>query len=311
MRVFVAGATGAIGRPLVPMLLEAGHDVCGMTRSEQAAERLRAAGAEAIVCDVFDAAAVREAVEAAPPEAIVHQLTAIPDRIRPRHYEEDLGLTNRLRTEGTRNLIDAARAAGASRFLAQSISFAYRPVPGRLMVEEDPLWLDAPAAFTPVVRALDEMEGAVTGTDGLEGTILRYGYFYGAGTSYAADGSIAADVRKRRLPLVGRGTGVFSLIHVEDAAAATVRALESEATGIFNVVDDEPAPMSEWLPAYAGALGAPAPRRVPPLLARMVAGGFVTRMALEQQGASNGKAKRELGFEPRYASWRQGFAETL
>jgi len=195
--------------------------------------------------------------------------------------------------------------------VAQSISFAYRPEPGRLMVEEDPLWLDAPAAFTPVVRALDEMEAAVTGTDGLEGTVLRYGYFYGAGTSYAADGSIAADVRKRRLPIVGRGTGVFSLIHVEDAAAATVRALDSEATGIFNVVDDEPAPMSEWLPLYAKVLGAPAPRRVPPVLARLVAGEFVVRMALEQQGVSNAKAKRELGFEPRYPSWRQGFAETL
>ncbi len=311
MRVFVAGATGAIGRPLVPMLLEVGHEVCGMTRSEQAAERLRATGAEAIVCDVFDAAAVRGAIAGARPEAIVHQLTAIPDRIRPRRYETDLALTNRLRTEGTRNLIEGARAAGARRFVAQSISFAYRPVAGRLLAEEDPLWLDAPGAFTPVVRALEEMEGAVTGTDGLEGTILRYGYFYGAGTSYAADGSIAADVRKRRLPLVGRATGVFSLIHVEDAAAATVRALDSEATGIFNVVDDEPAPMSEWLPVYAAALGAPAPRRVPPFVARLAAGEFMARMALEQQGASNARAKRELGFEPRYASWRQGFAETL
>ncbi len=307
----MAGATGAIGRPLVPMLLEAGHEVCGMTRTERGAERLRAAGAEATVCDVFDAAAVRRAAEAARPEVVVHQLTAIPDRIRPRHYEEDLGLTNRLRTEGTRNLIDAARAAGARRVVAQSISFAYRPQPGRLMVEDDPLWFDAPSAFTPVVKALDEMERAVTGTEGLEGTVLRYGYFYGAGTSYAADGSIAADVRKRRLPLVGGGTGVFSLIHVEDAAAATVRALVTESTGIFNVVDDEPAPMSEWLPVYAQALGAPAPRRVPAVLARIVAGEFVARMALEQQGVSNAKAKRELSFEPRYPSWRQGFAETL
>ena len=311
MRVFVAGATGAVGRPLVRMLVDGGHDVTALVRSDAGAAAMREAGVTPVSGDALDAGQVRQAVTEARPDAIVHQLTAIPARINPRTYERDMATTNRLRTEGTRNLVDAARAAGVRRLVAQSIAFAYRPGGDGLRSEDAPLWLDAPRPFTQAVAALEELETSVTRAEGLEGVVLRYGFFYGPGTSYAPDGSTADEVRRRRLPITGGGTGVFSFVHVDDAAAATVSTVEGPAAGVFNVVDDEPAPMHEWLPAYAAAVGARAPRRVPAFLARLVAGRWIVQMATEMPGASNARARRELGLSLRYPSWRTGFVEAL
>jgi 2-alkyl-3-oxoalkanoate reductase len=310
VRVFVAGASGAIGRPLVPKLVAAGHEVTGMTRSESKAEAVRRAGARAAVVDVFDADALRAAVEEARPEVIVHELTSLPDRIDFRKADT-YAATNRVRTEGTRNLIAAARAAGARRFVCQSIAFAYRMDGEGLKTEEDPLLLQAGGAFGSGVSALREMEELVLSSEGLDGLVLRYGFFYGPGTYYAHDGSSTQDVRRRRMPIVGRGSGVFSFVHVDDAADATVAAVERGAPGIYNVTDDEPAPMREWVPVFAEVAGAKPPRRVPVWLARFVAGKDVSNFAVELRGASNEKAKRELGWQPAHASWRSGFAESL
>jgi nucleoside-diphosphate-sugar epimerase len=310
MRVFVAGASGAIGRPLVAKLLAAGHEVTGMTRSEASAEHMRGAGANAAVADVFDADAVRDAVVQAGTEVVVHQLTALPKRMNFR----DANLytaTNRLRTEGTRNLLDGARAAGARRFVCQSIAFAYRTDGTRVKTEDDPILDDAPGTFASGVRALREMESAVLGEDGIDGLVLRYGFFYGPGTHYGSDGATLGDVRRRRMPVVGKGTGVFSFIHVDDAADATVAAVERGAPGIYNVTDDEPAEMSEWLPVLADAAGARRPVRVPVWLAKLVGGREVGVFALELRGASNEKAKGELGWRPAHPSWRMGFRESL
>jgi 2-alkyl-3-oxoalkanoate reductase len=308
MRVFVAGGRGAIGRPLVPRLVAAGHEVSGTTRSEESAEAIRAAGARAVVCDALDAEALREAVMEAAPEVVIHQLTALPDRFDPRD-DEMYYPTNRLRSEGTRNLIDAARAAGARRLVWQSIAFAYAPAAQPEVMDEDArLALRAPPPFGDGVRTIDEMERAVVGAEGFEGLVLRYGWFYGPGTYYADDGSVAHDVRKRRFPVIGKGTGLFSFVHVDDAASATVAAVERGAPGIYNVVDDDPAPQREWLPVYAEAIGAKKPLRVPVWVARLVV-GKVANMAPLQPGASNAKAKRELGWEPRWRSWREGFRD--
>jgi nucleoside-diphosphate-sugar epimerase len=307
MRVFVAGATGAIGRPLVSRLVAAGHEVTGTTRSERSAEAVRAAGARAAIVDALDADALREAVEQAAPEAIVHELTALPERFNPRKrglYDA----TNRIRREGTRNLLDAARAAGARRVVCQSIAFAYAPAAEpAVMDEEAPLNLDAPPPFSEGMRVIAEMERAVLDAE-LEGLVLRYGWFYGPGTYYGEGGSLASDVRKRRFPVVGSGSGLFSFIHTDDAAEATVAAVERGAPGVYNVVDDEPAALRDWVPAYAEAIGAPPPRRVPVWLARLVAGKMASSMNV-QPGASNAKAKRELGWQPRWSSWREGFRE--
>lgn len=294
MRVFVAGATGAIGRPLLPRLVAAGHEVTGMTRSEERAAGVREAGARAVVCDVFDEQALGTAMAEAAPEVVVHQLTALPDRFDFR--DDDLyTATNRLRGEGTRILLGAAAAAGARRMVAQSISF----------VSDSP----GPGKFGEAMSTVLDMELAVTGSSELEGLVLRYGFFYGPGTAYGEEGSTTADVRKRRFPVIGRGEGVFSFIHVDDAADATVAAVERGAPGVYDVVDDAPAPMRDWLPAFAEAVGAKKPLRVPVWLARLVAGkqavGFLTRM----EGASNAKARAELGWQPRWASWREGFRD--
>jgi 2-alkyl-3-oxoalkanoate reductase len=308
MRVFVAGASGAIGRPLVPRLVAAGHEVMGTTRSERSAEAIRAAGASAAIVDALDADALREAVERAAPEAIVHELTALPERFNPRKrglYDA----TNRIRREGTSNLLDAARAAGVRRFVCQSIAFAYAPAAKPVVMDEEaPLNLEAPPPFSEGIRVIAEMEGMVLGAEGLEGLVLRYGWFYGPGTYYGEGGSMAADVRKRRFPVVGSGSGLFSFIHTDDAADATVAAVERGAPGVYNVVDDEPAALRDWVPAYAEAIGAPPPRRVPVWLARLVAGKMASSMDV-QPGASNAKAKRELGWAPRWSSWREGFRE--
>ena len=309
MRVFLAGASGAIGRPLVPRLVAAGHQVTGMTRREQGAAAIRAAGAEAAVCDVFDAEALSAAVAAARPELVVHQLTALPAKLDITEkgvYDAN----NRIRTEGTRNLVAAAREAGARRMVAQSVCFIYEPVGGWVCDEEDPPMRDAPGEFGGSVKATLELERQVL-ESGLEGLVLRYGFFYGPGTGYASESHQASEVRRRRFPIVGKGEGVFAFVHIDDAAAATVAACERGAPGIYNVCDDDPAPLREWLPAYARAIGAKAPLRVPRLVARLVAGEGAVAFATTLRGASNAKAKGELGWHPEHPSWRQGFAETL
>jgi nucleoside-diphosphate-sugar epimerase len=308
MRVFVAGATGAIGSPVVRDLVAAGHDVTGLTRRPERTPALEAAGAAAAVADVFDAEALREAVVAARPEVVLHLLTDIPARLDPRRYAELMAGNDRIRVEGTSNLVAAAKAAGARRIVAESIAFAYRPGSEGLRVEDDPLNLGAPAPMGRTIEALDSLERQV-GESGLEAVVLRFGWLYGPRTSYAAsDGSQADEVRRRRLPIVGKGTGVQSFVHVDDAAAAVLAALDGPP-GTYNVVDDEPAQQREWLPVYAQAIGAPSPRRVPRWLAGLVAGRGLIGMVVAMPGASNARAKDELGWQPRYASWRQGFAQ--
>ena len=307
MRVFVAGATGAIGRPLVSQLIAAGHEVTGTTRSADRAEDLRRAGAAAAVVDALDAEGVRRAMGEASPDAVIHQLTDLPQEFSMRY---SYGATSDLRTRGTDNLIAGAIEAGARRFVTQSIAFIYAPSGGTVKDEDDPTLSGQDGDFGEAVDAVLEMERTVTDTEGLEGLVLRYGFFYGPGTWYARDTKLADAVRKRRFPIVGEGGGVFPFIHIDDAAAATVASLERGAPGVYNVVDDEPAPMNEWLPGLAEALGAKPPRRVPLWLARLVAKGNAT-MATQMRGASNAKAKRELGWAPRYPSWRQGFREGL
>jgi nucleoside-diphosphate-sugar epimerase len=311
MKVFVAGATGAIGRPLLPKLVAAGHEVTGMTRREERMEEVRAAGATPLQCDVFDASALHDALRKAQPEAVVHLLTALPPRIDYRAKEDPLAPTNRVRTEGTRNLVAAARAAGARRIVAESVAFFYAPEGEWVKDEEAPLNLAAPGSFGGAAGALAELERQVGEAEGIEGLVLRYGWLYGPGTFFDRDGSQTEDALRRRLPVVGRGDGTFSFVHVEDAASATVAAVERGAPGAYNVVDDEPAPMREWVPAFCEAVGAKKPRRVPAWLARIVAGPAAAATATQMRGASNAKAKRELGWAPRHASWRQGFRDPV
>jgi nucleoside-diphosphate-sugar epimerase len=309
VRVFVAGATGVIGRRLVPMLVADGHQVTGMVRSAQRVEALQALGAEPAIADALDAAAVRRAMSEARPDAVIHELTALPARIDPRKIERDFALNDRLRSEGTRHLVDAARAVGADRIIAQSIAFAYAPgPPGTVHGEQDPLFLQASPPFKRSVEALRDLDSAVLGA---RGVVLRYGYFYGPGSAISRGGSIVVDVARRRLPIVGAGSGVWSFINVDDAARATVAALTGGASGAYNIVDDDPARVSDWIPALAEAIGAPRPFRVPAIIARLAAGSYGVRTMTEGQGASNALAKRELAWSPRLQSWRQGFATAL
>jgi nucleoside-diphosphate-sugar epimerase len=264
-------------------------------------------GAEAFECDALDPAALSAVVGRAEPEVIVNELTAIPAAINPRKIVEQFAQTNLLRREGTANLMAAAEKHGARRLISQSIAFAYAPTAdGSTWTEEDPL-ADA-GELTGALRALEQR---TLGSERVEGVVLRYGFFYGPGTSYAASGSSAEQARKRQFPVIGRGGGMWPFIHVEDAAAATVAALDRGAPGIYNVVDDEPARFSEWVPLYADAVGAKPPRRVPRWMARIAAGPQIVHYATELQPVSNEKAKRELGWRPRYPSWRQGFREAL
>jgi nucleoside-diphosphate-sugar epimerase len=306
VRVFLAGATGALGRPLVERLLAAGHEVTGMTRRPDRAEALRARGLEAAVADAYDADAVRAAVVAARPEVVVNALTDIPADLNPRRYAQQMAGNDRIRREAGPHLVAAAEAAGARRIVAESIAFAYAPGPG-LAVEGDALWHDAPGGFGRSTHALEALESAVLGSDAVEGVVLRFGWFYGPGTGYGPGGGSLDMVRRRRFPVIGDGAGVFSWIHVDDAAAATVRALDHGPSGVYNVVDDEPAPARVWLPDLADALGAPKPGRVPAWVARIAAGPFAVASMTRTRGASNARAKTELGWAPAHASWRQGF----
>jgi nucleoside-diphosphate-sugar epimerase len=309
MRVFVAGASGVIGRSLVPKLVAAGHEVSGTTRSERSAEAIRAAGAQATICDALDPAAVEDAVTAAAPEVIVSELTSLPKDydLRKIDYEP----TNRVRVEGGRNLISAGRKVGAQRYITQSIAFVYEPEGDWVKDEEAPTYRDAPGRFKSGQEATMTSEREALEAEAMEGVVLRYGQFYGPETYFDHDGSIARQVRSRRFPIVGRGSGVFSFIHIDDAADATVAAVERGAPGIYNVVDDDPAPMRDWLPVYAQAIGAKRPMRVPTFLARLLGGKAAVVMASQMRGASNAKARRELGWTPAHPSWRQGFAASL
>ncbi len=311
MRVFVAGATGVIGRSLVPKLVAAGHEVTGMTRSESKTPALREAGAEPVIADAFDRERLREVIAASSPEVVVNELTDMPRAVNPRKLREQFARHDRLRSEGVVNLVDAARDAGARRVVAQSIASVYAPRATAVKQEDDPLYLDAPFPWRRSIEAVQVLEQTVTGQEGLEGVILRYGYLYGPGTWFASDGSIAEMVRRRRYPIVGSGQGWFSFVHVDDAANATVAAVERGAPGIYNVVDEDPARVRDWLPVYADALGAAPPRRVPKLLALLVAGRVAVIVMTEQRGAVNAKAKAELGWEPGWTTWRKGFREAL
>jgi nucleoside-diphosphate-sugar epimerase len=311
MRIFLAGATGVIGRRLLPLLLAEGHEVTGMTRSADRVEQLRTAGAEAVVADAFDAGALKRVVAEARPDAVIHQLTSIPPRIDPRKMQRDFAMNDRLRREGTANLLAAAKAAGVTRLLAQSVAFFYAPgPPGTVHSERDPLLREAQAPG-PVKRSAEALVALERSVLDAGGTVLRYGYFYGPGSAISREGSTGREVARGRLPIVGSGAGVWSFIHVDDAAAATVAALTASKPGVFNVVDDEPARVAEWIPALARALGASRPRKVPALLARALAGNYGVALMTQAQGASNALAKRELGWSPRYASWREGFVSAL
>jgi nucleoside-diphosphate-sugar epimerase len=301
MRVFVTGASGAIGSRLVPQLIDAGHEVIGTHNSPSSADHLRRLGAKPIRLDLLDAAAVRKAVLESQPDAIVHEATALGDVKLSRNMDKVTAATSELRTKGTDALLAAAREAGVRRLVAQSVAAfsRYAREGGPVKTEDDPVDPTPPRDLVRGAAALVHLEKAVTGFGGIA---LRYGAFYGA----ANDGTIEP-VRKRQFPIVGDGGGIWSWIHLDDAAAATVLALDHDGPAIYNIVDDDPAPVREWLPVLAEALGAKPPRRLPTWLARLLAGEAVVAMSTEARGASNAKAKRELGWTPRYPSWRSGF----
>jgi nucleoside-diphosphate-sugar epimerase len=304
MRVFVAGATGAIGRQLVPRLVAAGHEVHGMTRSASKQALLDELGAVPVVADALDPDQVAEAVGRARPDVIVHQLTAI-GAVDTRHMERDFEPTNRLRTEGTDHLLSAGQAVGVRRFVAQSNVACYARTGAAVKTEEDPL---DPSPVRPMRANLEGMrhlEAAVLGAGWTEGIVLRYGWFYGPGTSLAPGEQQLELIRKRKFPVVGGGGAVWSFIHVADAAEATVAAIERGTRGVYNVVDDDPARVAEWLPALAHELGAKRPMRVPRFIGRLFAGEAGVVMMTELRGASNAKAKRELAWRPAHPSWRQ------
>jgi nucleoside-diphosphate-sugar epimerase len=314
MKVFVAGATGALGKQLIPQLVANGHEVVGMIRTDAKRELVQRQGARPVVADALDPEAVGGAVSAAEPEAIVHELTALTGAFRTRNLDRAFALTNRLRREGTDHLLSAGRAVGVRRFVAQSFAgWPYARTGGMVKTEDDPLDSNPPRSVSETLGTIRYLEAAVTGAEWTEGIALRYGGFYGPGTSLGLDppGEHVEVIRKRRWPIVGTGAGVLSFIQIADAATATAAAIEGGRRGIYNVVDDEPAPVTEWLPALAAALGAKPPRRVPRWVGRLLAGEGMTIMMTEVRGASNAKAKRELGWELRYPSWRQGFVEGL
>ncbi len=302
MRVFLAGATGVIGTQLVPQLVDAGHEVTAMTRSVLRAAQLEDRGAHPVVCDVFNADGVRAALAEASPEAVIHQITALPSRLDwgdPNVFDAN----NRVRTEGTRVLVEAALASGARRVVAQSIAFVYAPTGDRIKDEDAALFTEAPSPLGGVVAAIAEHERLVTRTEGVEGVVLRYGLLYGRGTWHDRLGSTAADIIATRVPVVEGATGMYSWLHVEDAASAAVAAIGRGPPGIYNVVDDEPAPQPDWLPVLAQALRAEPPPVTEPLPSHT--------LELSLRGASNAKAKRELGWRPRHPTWRDGFAASL
>ena len=314
MKVLVAGATGAIGRELLPRLVERNHEVWGMTRTAEKRRQIEKMGAQAVVADALDADAVARAVAEAEPEVIIHEMTdlSVAD-FNPRKLGETLAPTNRLRTEGTRHLLAAGRAVGIRKFVSQSFApYIYARTGTGLKSEEDPVDPDPPKGVGTMIGAVREMEEMVTSAEGIDGVVLRYGLFYGEGTSISyPDGSHVTPILQRKFPVVGDGGAVWSFVHVADAAEATVLALESDRTGIYNVVDDAPAPVSQWLPAIAEAVGAPPPRYAPKWVARLLTGKAGVAMMTGLRGSSNTKAKRELGWQPRHASVWQDLAGSV
>jgi nucleoside-diphosphate-sugar epimerase len=314
MKIFIAGATGALGRQLLPRLAERGHEVTGMTRSESKQQLIRDLGGRPVVADALDRDAVAKAVAEAEPDVIVVQLTAIPHALDLRHFDRDFAQTNRLRTEGTDHLLAAGRDAGTRRLVAQGYApGSYARTGGLVKAEDDPLDDSPPDKMRTTVDAMRHLESAVTGATWAEGVVLRYGSFYGPGTNFSLgpEGAMVDAIRKRQIPLVGTAGGVWSFIHIEDAADATVNAVEGHGRGTYNVVDDEPAAVADWLPVAAKAVGAPAPRRVPRWLCRLFAGEAATVMMTEARGASNAKARSELAWKPQHPSWREGFVSGL
>lgn len=310
MRIFVAGATGAIGRQLVPRLVEAGHEVYGMTHDASKQQLLRDLGASPVVADALDADQVAEAVGRVQPDVIVHQLTSIGP-MDLRHFDRAFATTNRLRTEGTDHLLSAGQAVGVKRFVAQSFFAAYERTGGLVKTEEDPFGAGPAKEMRETVAAILHVEDAVLAATWTEGIVLRYGGFYGPGTSLGPDGEQTEAVRQRKFPVVGDGGGVWSFIHIADAAEATVAAIDHGRRGVYNVVDDEPAPVAEWLPALARTLGAKKPMHVPRFVGRLLTGEIGAVMMTELRGASNAKARRELGWSPAHPSWRDGFRDML
>ena len=312
MRIFLAGATGVVGQHLLPLLREAGHVVVGTTRSPEKAKHLTAQGVQPEVLDALDREATVGAVGRARPDAIVHQLTAIPSNMNLRRFDREFASTNRLRTEGTDNLLAAARPAGVRRVVAQSFAgWTYARAGGPVKTETDPLDPDPPPAFRRTLDAIRYLERALEAAEGIETIVLRYGWFYGPGTSLGRSEALLDGIRRRQMPIVGSGTGIWSFLHIGDAAAATVAALQRGGPGIYNVADDEPAPVREWLPFLANAIGAPPPRRVPAWLGRIAIGRHGVVLMNENRGCSNAKAKAALDWRPRYASWRTGFVNGL
>jgi nucleoside-diphosphate-sugar epimerase len=312
MRVFLAGGTGAIGRRLIPLLIEDGNEVTALTRKRESVADLEAQGVSAALADAFDRQALTEAILAAEPEIVIHELTAIPPDLNPKTLDRQFATTNRLRTEVTDTILAAAERAGARRVIAQSFcGWPYERRGGPVKSEEDPFDPTPPESFRETLSAIRYLEDAVRNATGVEGVALRYGFLYGPGNAISIDGAVGEAVRERKMPVVGAGGGIWSFIHVDDAARATVAAMRNGAPGVYNIVDDEPAPVAEWLPSLAAALGARGPRRVPAWVARFAIGEGGVAMMTEIRGASNAKAKRELDWEPGFSSWRVGFIEGL
>ncbi len=311
MKVFVAGATGAIGLPLVRRLLDDGHEVIGMTRSAQRAAALEATGVEAIVADALDTETVRRAVTRARPSVVIDQLTDLPQRIAMRGLTKMYRKQNKLRQEGSATLLRAAREASVATVIAQSVAFIYAPDGVGYKTEDDTAWRQAPPPFGQALAVAADHDAQVVGSPDFTGIVLRYGVFYGPRTHFAPGNGVYEDAAKRRLPLVGDGSAVWSFVHVDDAAAATAAALEHASAGIYNIVDDEPVPYRDWVPFYTDLLGAKRPRHLPTWLSRVIAGPAITAWATQRDGVSNAKAKRELGWFPQHPSWREGFTELI
>ena len=313
MRIFIAGSTGAIGKCLVPRLIETGHEVVGLVRTPQKARDVEALGAQAVVADALDKEALTTAIRKAEPEVIVHQLTALAGISGNfKKLDEEFALTNRFRTQVTDTMLAAARLVGARRFIAQSFcGWPFAREGGSIKTEEDPLDPHPPASFRQTLAAIRYLEEAVRQATDVHAFVMRYGVLYGPGTGIAQDGTIVDLVRKRRVPVVGDGAGIWSFIHVQDAAQATASAIDRGAPGVYNVVDDEPAPVSSWLPFLADVLGSKPPRRVPVWLARWLIGDGGVSMMTMIRGGSNAKARDQLGWQPVYSSWRRGFIEGL
>lgn len=310
MRIFLAGASGAIGQTLIPQLVEQGHEVFGAFRNPAHSARVEALGATPLVLDAFDGPAVSRRIAEIKPQAVIHQLTAIPARLDLRHIDRDFELTNRLRTEGTRNLATAAVQAGVEKFIAQS--FAGWPYARRgimLKTEEDDLDPSPPPKMKAMLDAIETLEHTVLRERGFTGIVLRYGPLYGPHSSIASDGSMVDDLRNHKIPLIGQGTGVWSFLHLHDAATATVAALTLAQHGIYNIVDDDPAPVNEWLPFLAQCVNAKPPMHIPNWLAKTAVGEHAVAMMNDIRGVSNEKARKELHWTPKWSSWRQGFRE--